>query len=655
MPPYPAKALEVAVIMSLPFRWLTPLCCLALLFCPPAAFAEDREEEQELPDITVQAERINESTQDPPAFVEIIEMDRFQGRMISTEEAISQAAGVNVRSFGGLGATATVSVRGSSSEQVAVYVDGVRLNGTVGGGVDLSAIPAAQIARIEVIRGGASALYGEGAMGGAINIVTRKGSAQPRTTSSLAAGSTNTWQLAAGHSRGGETWDMLVGGSLLHSDGNYSFRNDNGTSLDESDDFTDTRINNELDARQLLLRGVWRPTARIDLAVHNDLYVSESGVPGIVTFPSPHVHQQKLRDLSMVSLALSGLGLSGLSLRTRAGFRYDWSKYRDGAGEQTGVPVTTERAEIEPSVEQRVLYAWGTHQLWTLLGEYRHTELDDEDFPVPQREAWAASLGDQVFLWGEILTLTGVIRYDAVSDVDEQWSPKGGLLCRPWSHLVLKGNVGRSFRAPNFTELYFDQGLVVGNPDLEPETSTHYDAGLQALWLPWIFVEGAYFRNEVRDLIEYLLIGGFRYKPFNIGRARLEGMELSLRAAPAEFLKLSGAYTLTYAIDTTGQRNRNDRQIPGRPRHVGFGRLDGRIDIFHPFVEYHYVGGNYLTQANTKLLPERELWNVGMIHHVKDTMRLGWEMKNLTDEQVVDVRGFPLPGRSLYLTWEAEF
>lgn len=646
-------------MISPPLRWLSLLACLAVLLGASATFAADQEEEaaeeQELPEITVQAGRINESTQDPPAFVEIIEMDQFQGRLISTEEAIRQAAGVNVRSFGGLGATATVSVRGSSADQVTVYVDGVRLNNTVGGGVDLSTIPAAQIERIEVVRGGASALYGEGAVGGVVNIVTKKGTSRPRTTASLTTGSFNTWQLAAGHSQGSDKWDMLVGASLLHSDGNYGFLNDNGTSLDESDDFTDTRINNELDARQLLLRGAWRPTAQIDLAAHNDLYTSESGVPGIVTFPSPHVWQSKLRNLSMVSLALSGLGLSGLSLKTRAGFRYDSSRYRDTAGDQTGVPVASDRAEVEPSVEQSLLYAWGTHQLWTLLGEYRHTELEDDDFSSPHRDAWAASLGDQVFLWGEILTLTGMIRYDDVSGVDDQWSPKGGLLCRPWSHLAIKGNLGRSFRAPNFTELYLNQGLVIGNPDLQPETSTQYDAGLQAIWLPWFFAEGAYFRNEVRDLIEYLLIGGFRYKPFNIGRARLEGMELSWRVKPAEFLNLSGAYTLTYAIDTTNQRNREDRQIPGRPRHVGFGRLEGRVDIFQPFVEYHYVGGNYLTQANTKLLPERQIWNIGVVHHLKDTMRVGWEMKNLTDEQVVDVRGFPLPGRSLYLTWEAEF
>ncbi len=156
----------------------------------------------------------------------------------------------------------------------------------------------------------------------------------------------------------------------------------------------------------------------------------------------------------------------------------------------------------------------------------------------------------------------------------------------------------------------------------------------------------------MRDLIEYELISGFRYKPFNVGRARLEGGEWSLALTPADFLSLSGAYTLTYAIDETETTNRTDRQIPGRPRHVAFGRLETAADIFRPFVEFYYVSGNFLTAANTKLLPDRRLWNGGLVIVPGDEYRLTWEMKNVLDEQAVDVRGFPLPGRAVYLSLE---
>lgn len=636
--------------------------CLTLLAAPAIPHAADDTDQEpaaaeapEPPVVTVTARRLNESLEDPAAFVDVIRLDQYAGRLVDTEEVLRQAAGVNVRSFGGLGSYATVSIRGSSADQVVVLVDGIRLNSTAGGGVDLNSIPPEQIERIEVLRGGESSLYGEGAIGGVVNIITKRGAGATANQASLTTGSYDTWRLAA--SRGGGTgqWRYYAGGSFFHTAGDYRFENDNGTTLDESDDFTDVRRNNELESRSLLLQAGYSPIDPLDLAAQNELYSSDAGVPGLVTFPSPHAHQKLLRELPVVSAAWTGLGLAGLSGKTQLSLRYERAQFRDGYGEQTGVPLASDRTETEPAAEQSFYYAWGEHQLWNLTGVYRHTALAGGDFGGPTRDAWGAALGDQAFLWARRVTLTGNVRYDGISEVDGAWSPKGGLALQPWDWLTVKGNIGRSFRAPNFSELYFNQGLVIGNPDLSPERALHFDGGLQLSWLPYFFTEGAYFRSEVKDLIEYQLVDGFRYKPFNVGRARLEGLELSARTEATRYLALSGAYTLTYAIDETPGANRRGRQLPGRPRHVGFGRATGTAGIFSPFVEFNYVAGNYVTPANTKLLPERRLWNAGLVVSPDEHARIGWEMKNLADERVVDVRGFPLPGRSVYLTFDYSF
>jgi len=625
---------------------------LVLLCAPVWAQAQDEEAEGgDLPPVTVTARRLNESTDDPPAFVEVIEMDDYAGRLVSTDEVLRRAAGVNVTRLGGLGATATVSIRGAASRQVVVLVDGVRLNTAAGGGVDLGAIPPAQIERIEVIRGGDSAYYGEGAIGGVINIVTRRPDDAARHTAAVTHGSFNTWRLAASRGDGGERWRTFVSGSYLHSDGDYRFTNNRGTELDDRDDFQDVRVNNELDQRSLLVKVAGDPNDALSLAAQNDLYSSDAGVPGMITFPSPHVHERLLRDIASAAAAWTGLGLPGLSLRTRLANRYERSRYRDEYGEQTGVPFVSERVELEPQIEPSLQYVWGAHQLWTLDGLARHTRLDDEMFDDPTRETYAVALRDQVLLWSGRVTLVGALRYDDVSDAGDQFSPKGGLALKPWTWLTLKGNVGRSFRAPSFSELYFQHGYVEGNPDLKPERAMHLDAGMQTLF-PWLSFEGAYFRSEVRDLIEYVLVGGFRYKPFNIGRARLEGMELSAQLSPADWLTASGAYTLTYAVDENAG---DDRQIPGRPRHTAAARLEARADIFAPFVEYDYADGNYLTAANTKMLDERHVLNAGLVILPTAQTRLGVEMKNVTDERIVDVRNFPLPGRAMYLTFERSF
>ena len=627
---------------------------LLLLAVPAFAQTQSTDESAapELPPVTVSAQRLNESTDDPPAFVEVIEMSRFAGRVVTTEEVLREAVGVNVRQFGGIGSPAEISVRGSGPNQVVVLVDGVRLNPAAGGAVDLSTIPVTQIERIEVIRGGDSAIFGEGALGGVVNIITRKPDGRPHTSLAAMYGSFNTARFTASQSGGGPTWRYLAAGSFLHTDGTFTFRNDNGTSLDTRDDFPDTRWNNQLDSRSLLVRVGFTPNSWLDITAHNDFYSAQGGVPGLVTFPSLYANQSLLRDTASLNFALSGLGLAGLSLHTALRNRYDRSIFRDPHGEQTGVPINDDRRENEPEIEQGVQYVWGRHQIWTLTGGFRQTTLRDPAFDNPHRESWAAALRDQVLLWSDRLTLLGAIRYDHASDLGGQWSPKAGFSLKPLPWLAVKANIGQSFRAPDFSELYLNQGYLEGNPDLRPERALHFDAGPQ-ITLPWLYLESAYFRSEVRDLIEYELIAGFRYKPFNVGRARLEGGEWSASITPVEFLTLSGAYTLTYAIDETQHANRQDRQIPGRPRHVAFGRLEGAADIFRPFVEYYYVSGNFITAANTKLLPDRRLWNAGLVIAPSADYRLSWEMKNVLDEQAVDVRGFPLPGRAVYLNFEA--
>jgi vitamin B12 transporter len=624
----------------------------ALAFVYPAFAQEEPTVEGE--EVVVTAQAVNESLDDPPAFVEVIEMAKFEGRFITTEEAISQAAGVNVRSFGGLGRMSTVSIRGSSADQVVVMVDGVRINPATGGGVDLSSIPPDQIERIEVVRGGGSAFYGEGAIGGVVNIVTKRHQDDSRNTVGLSYGSYNTARAAASRSQGFEKGSYLVSGTYLHSDGDFLFTNNNGTELNEDDDYTDQRENNGVDSGGLLLKGEFDLNKRVNLAGQNEFFVAENGVPGVVTFPSPHASETKLRNSSTVSLAVADLFTPGFSLKTRMSHRYVSSDYEDLEGEQTGVPIETFQEEFSPEAEQAASYIWGSHQILTLSGLFGYSLLRDEDFDDPDRTTWAAALRDQILLLGDVFTFVPAVRYDAISDAGNQVSPKFGMAIKPLSWMAIKGNVGQSFRAPNFNELYFNQGFVIGNPDLKPERSFHLDAGLR-FPTPWFFVEGAYFRSEVEDLIEYVLISGFRYKPFNIGQARLEGMEATLKAEPVKYFSLSGAYTLTYAIDTTEYPNRTDRQIPGRPRHVAFGRLEGHLSYFHPFAEYHYVGGNFINQANTKLLDERSILNAGLVCRPSERYKMGFEVKNLADEQTLDVRGFPLPGRSFFTSFEAAF
>lgn len=598
---------------------------------------------------------INESLDDPPVFIQVIEMEQYQGRFATTEEAIRQAAGVNVRDFGGLGQLSTISIRGSSADQVVVLLDGVRLNPSTGGGVDFSSIPAEHIDRIEVIRSGDSAFYGEGAVGGVVNIVTKKGSRKPANTVDLTYGSYETFRAAATRSHSLEDGGYFIGAHFLHTDGDFPFTNNNGTEFESGDDFPDVRRNNESDSQGILLKGNYTAGDNVALLAQNEFFHAAKGIPGVLTMPSVNVHQQDYRNVSALSVTVSDLGATGLSFRTRLTHRFTSSDYKDNRGEQnTGIPLTTYQEEHAPSVAETIKYIWGTHQIISLFGEYSPGFLLDGEFDDPSRHTFAASLRDQVLLWGGRISLLPAVRYDHVSGLGSQWSPKFGLHFQPLDWLIVKGNVGKSFRAPNFNELYFNQGFVEGNPDLKPERGLSYDAGLQVN-TKWFNAEGAYFRTELEDLIEYLLLAGFRYKPFNIASARLEGAEFVASVSPIKYIQASGSFTITYAIDTTGERNRDGNQIPGRPRYKGFGRLAVNYNPLSAYAEFHYIDGNFITRANTKLLAARRIWNAGIVIKPSNHLSAGLEVKNAGDDRIVDVRGFPLPGRSLFVTLSASF
>ncbi|HMB30873.1 MAG TPA: TonB-dependent receptor plug domain-containing protein, partial [Desulfohalobiaceae bacterium] len=109
-----------------------------------------------------------------PIFFSVINKEQFEGKIVSLAEVIEKEAGVQVRQSGGLGSFSSVSLRGSSSDQVMVFLDGVLLNDASGGGVDLSNISLSDVESIEIYRGITPANFGRSSIGGAINIRTNR-------------------------------------------------------------------------------------------------------------------------------------------------------------------------------------------------------------------------------------------------------------------------------------------------------------------------------------------------------------------------------------------------------------------------------------------------------------------------------------------------
>jgi len=586
-----------------------------------------------------------------PAFITTITIDSDAPRFRTLPELLSGAVGVTVKDFGGLGKLSTISIRGSAANQVVVLLDGVRINTASDAGVDLSTLPLNAIERVEVLRGADSAVFGSGAMGGVINLITRKTVPGPadrrwRLHGAFTYGSFNTSDADAGLWFESEHGSYRVTAKYAHSDGDFEFTNTNGTEFNPDDDFTDVRRNNAIDAATLgfWLRRSLGPDSELTGSVEG--FIDDKGIPGMITFPSPSATQKDRRLSGLLRYETGRPGGLGYRAFAEISGKYIGLDFDDPLGEQTGVPIRTRQQTRAGGarIGGDVYYARGSAGL-TLHGSGEH--LNDDDFGEPDRTTLAVSARNDLNCFNEHLWITTLLRYDTISDAGDHWSPKLGFRWFVTDRLSLRANAGYGFRAPSFNELFMQTGFIVGNPDLMPEEALSCDIGFSYQGYRWR-AEAAAFQIDSEDLIQYLLVSGFRYKPFNIGKARSRGIELDGSVELGGGVTLSGSYTWDEAVDRSGEPNVDGKQIPGRPEHDLFGKLDWSGSRIGAWVEWHYLSGNYVTRANTKELDNRSIGNAGISWKINNYLQIGAEVKNLNNSDVVDVRGFPLPPRAFF-------
>ncbi len=251
------------------------------------------------------------------------------------------------------------------------------------------------------------------------------------------------------------------------------------------------------------------------------------------------------------------------------------------------------------------------------------------------------------------------LRYDSFSDFGGSLSPKLGALLSVGAdpQIALKANVGGSYRAPTFNDLYWPRdNFSVGNALLRPERAADFDAGvhLRTSFGPGLRSGVTWFQNDIHDLILWQPGLGGIWKPGNVGRAFLRGVETELWLGPlARVAQLGWTYTWLDAEDRSGRPNVDGMQLPYQPEHTH--RLIARAAAgpFKLDAELVYMSRRYTTGSNTTYLPA---------YHATDlSVGYAWTVNPGTVEAFLTVHdlenvpyqmaaGYPLPGRDLRLT-----
>ena len=617
-----------------------------------------------------------------PMFARVIPSEAFEGQATSLSEVLSRTSGVQVRTLGGLGSYSTISIRGTTSQQVKVYLDGIPLNSAVGGGVNLGDIPLSNVDRIEVYRGGIPARFGGGGIGGVVNIETTDIS-RSNGKASASFGSFGSGLAHGLFSRRGDHLGYVLGVDYSKSDNSFPFLDDNATPHNPDDDLWTKWQNNEYWSLTLLGKLALDVPGRMSLWLSGNLYRSDRGIPGTASRQSRFARLYTMRDLTEAHVVRATPLWEVLQLDCTVFQGRYVTDYRDlegevGLGKQHNHNVTS---SYGARVESRVLLqARHLMSLFVRAQQERYSPTDkltEGLLPSNQRSSYGWSLEDELGLFGGRLTLLGTVHWDRYENRFEGDFTQGRWVGQPGGtkretllsrHLgakyelgrgaVIKANVGRYFRPPSFYELFGDKGWVIGNTKLEPESGLSRDLGGRVEGELSGKAQGALeisvFAVDLDDMIQFIQYSQKEvFRPENIGRALVRGAELMARCDLFDLARVDANYTYQSARDRTQLYGGiyEGKDLPNKPKHD----FDARVEVPYRargsvFYEYAAASATFRDRYNKVSVPRRTIHNLGARLSLSEKVHLTVEAKNLSDHQVADLWGHPLPGRSYYVT-----
>jgi len=630
----------------------------------------------------VQARSSSAPHEDAAADASVVTDERTPRAGESVAQLVAELPGVTVNRLGGLGSVATLSLRGSTWAQVAVYVDGVPLNSGVGGGVDLSTLPLGDVERIEVYRGASPLAFGGSALGGIVSITTRA----PRASgvdAELGAGSFETESAGVSGSFVHRRVRVYAGAHLLNSVGDFPFITDNGTAFND-DRHEVTRLNNAVTQVDGVLRVVIPIDAGRQWTSSALVFERDQGLPGYGSVRQ--TTRTSLDTLRLIGSAVydsrRDLGANG-RLRAQVYALVSRQRYDDPLAEISISPASTEdwTYSVGANVHlEKTLVPWlrlsaildGRDELFRPYDAAAHVRIAPSTRLFGGLGVEADAAWDRLRLH-VIPSLRVEVAHDARAGRDTFGVPlppaeltnvvpsaRLALQGRATRTLTLRANAARYARIPSLTELYGNSGFLIGNSLLTPESGWNADLGAHlrlTLRQLAIDADAALFASFVDDLIQYQQDAYGRARAANIGRARIVGVEASLLLELVRYgrLQLSGTFTDARDVSDTsiGQR---EPALPNRARFHFYARPEGRLPIrelitLGAYVEVDVTDGNYLDPANLVALPSRVLVGAGLFAEIpRAQLRLITSAQNLGDSHVFDFAGFPLPGRAFFVS-----
>lgn len=639
------------------------LLLLALPLRPP--LAQERRE-VELEEVVVTATRIEQAIRNVPGFVSVITEEEIKTSTASTiDELLRKETGIDiVRPYGLSSKTQSVSLRGifgDRSSRTLILLDGVPLNDLYSGAVDWNTIPLEIVERVEILRGANSALYGSNALGGVINIITKKPEEKFRIGIDGGYGNMNTWRLGANLTGSLNHFGYLLSTGYSHTDGYKSTPRE-----ERKPGFTYTK--REMDKENFLAKFSFDQSPyRIDLKFnhyHGDANYGMKNYDGETNNDRISLHfnykGEKMEWLSHFYLddmkdfyTSTKIGdiieyenegdknLFGFSVQNN--FRLSkWWNIVSGVEFKQGAIESTDdyRTEI------RRRKAEGKQRFASLFFQ--------NEFPLLER--LTIYLGGRYDLWNSFDGLSFDTRYLSKARryedrTDGSFNPKLGAVFRLTDTITARGSIGRAFRAPSLYDLYrtwyWEAYTYASNPDLGPEKLWSYEIGIDKEIMGRGLFRVTFYQNDARDFIYSVSTAPKYYEKRNVAEVETRGIEME---AQYQFTNLWRGF-LNYAYNYSKiERCPEKPLLEGKrlmhsPAHkASLGFTFDKPNLFKASLSGRYVGNRYDDDENKKRLRDYIVFDFGISRKFPYGFELSADIKNFTNRKYADSYGTITPG-----------
>ncbi len=625
----------------------------------------------ELGEVVVTSTRVETGVNESPSAVTVITQEQIAASGAENVSAlINGTAGVVIKDNGPDGALKTVSLRGSTSEQVLVLVDGIRQNSSILGTIDLSTIPIESIDHVEIVRGADSALWGSDAIGGVINIITKKatktavtlsvtnGSYIPHdatTVSSLGtqtAVSANPLDLSDG-----QTVDLSMAGKLgelgLTGGGSFTRAANGYTWYDTGWKYALNAWRRRTNADSLSgngFAGITAPLFGGDLTARGTIVLSDTGAPGSLTLISDAARQTETAAAGSLAWKTDRFFTDALSLDLKGFYRYDELGYSDPAYPPASLHKT-QTASLD--LTQKF-----TIQDWISAvygGSVYYDDVNSTNFASVKDRLNVAGFLSVPVSPTDSLTVTPTARYDYFSDYagNFSYSLSGVYLLSDRSSL--RASFGSAYRVPTLNDLYYYDplGYSAPNPNLKPETSYNGELG-GTFALAMLSVDASVFGRFVDNNIVWLAAAPtYVYTPVNLYQTFYPGAEAHAKLAFTDEISLEASYTFVYSFllndGTTALTLADNRRVPYSPMHTvgATARYAGKVHAAD--VTLRYVSDQYTDSANTAstILAGYVVVDADYRFQATDAVALTVALKNIFNTLYYTASGYPMPPFSL--------